>query len=71
MEACLGGGRDWPTKESFQSGRAEIRLVQVDRWIQMEFPDWGVRSDPDGLEEQGLGLPGIRERARLLRVVER
>lgn len=49
-----------------KSDRAEIRLVQDNDRVQLEIRDWGVGFNPADVEQECLGLQGIRERARLL-----
>ena len=48
------------------SDRAEVRLSRASDRIHIEIRDWGQGFDPARVEEQRLGLQGIRERARLL-----
>ncbi len=48
------------------SERAEVRLFPANDRIQIEIRDWGVGFDLARVDEQRLGIQGIRERARLL-----
>lgn len=46
--------------------KAEIRLTQQGNNIHLEIQDWGIGFNPANINENRLGLQGIRERARLM-----
>lgn len=48
-----------------QSDRAQVRLADVDDRLQVEVKDSGVGFDPAAVHASGVGLEGIRLRARL------
>jgi len=49
-----------------KSEEIRIRLVQKSNRLRMEVKDWGVGFNPKVVQENRFGLPGIRERARVL-----
>jgi signal transduction histidine kinase len=49
-----------------KSQRVRVELVQHGEDLRIKIQDWGVGFDPSDVEEDRFGLPGIRERARLL-----
>ncbi len=49
-----------------KSNRAQVRLANLDRRLLVEVRDWGVGFDHKPATTSGVGLEGIRLRARLL-----
>ncbi len=49
-----------------KSEEIRISLVQKGDRVQVEIKDWGVGFNPKVVQENRYGLPGIRERARVL-----
>jgi len=49
-----------------KSARVRLELVQQNDDLRIKIQDWGVGFNPSQVEEDCFGLPGIRERARLL-----
>lgn len=48
-----------------KSDRARIELAERDGLVRIATRDWGVGFEPQDVAEEGFGLDGIRERARL------
>jgi len=49
-----------------QSKKVRIELVQVGEELRVVIQDWGVGFGSEQQRDEGFGLEGIRERARLL-----
>jgi PAS domain S-box-containing protein len=49
-----------------RSTRIVVSLVQRDDRLRIKIRDWGIGFEPERMAKNRFGLPGIRERARLL-----